>query len=294
MVDDILRQKIGLDFHTAAAVQKYICQLLETWKGGTQSEPLKAHRRKLRRDIVSCAQDIWDSTVLDKVKLSDTTGNPVAKSRVTKKIIIVQSRQRWAPTSMLPKFLFPARLLTDSNLWAPYDPNAKWLHDPTLDLETSRDVLRAGALWIDRKAREMVQKLVVYGYEGGVTSWITAAVEWHVRRLTHDLYWGKYLNFEFGGKRQTEPSDVPTAANNRLDVLAKKLRIDPLFPVGALTNHEKKEAVGRFNKIIVQRCTGCPENNMLILPGGLRAIVQHYCDHHVLDFFMNDSWTIRG
>ena len=294
MVDEILRQKIGIDFHTAAAVQTYIGQLLETWKGGTQSEPLKAHRRNLRRDIVRHAQHIWDSTVLDKKKQNEMTVGSVGERRVRMKLIIVHARQRWAPTSRLAQFLFPARLLPNSNLWLPYDSKAQWLPDPTLDLETSRDVLRAGPYWIDEKAKKMVRDLVVYGQEGGVTSWMAAAQEWHIQRLTHEVYCGKYLNLKFGGPQQHEPMDVPTAENNRLDVLAKKLRIDPVFPVGVLTKHEKKRAIASFNKIIFSRCTGCPLNNLLILPSGLKGIVQHYCEHHPSRFYTDDRWTIRG
>ncbi len=140
----------------------------------------------------------------------------------------------------------------------------------------------------------MVRDLVVYGQEGGVTSWMAAAQEWHIQRLTHEVYCGKYLNLKFGGPQQHEPMDVPTAENNRLDVLAKKLRIDPVFPVGVLTKHEKKRAIASFNKIIFSRCTGCPLNNLLILPSGLKGIVQHYCEHHPSRFYTDDRWTIRG
>lgn len=294
MVDEILRQKIGVDFLTTAAVQTYINQLLETWKGGTQSEPLKAHRRNLRMDIVECAQQIWDSTVLEEQKPGQPPPDAAAERRMRMKLIIVLARGRWAPTSRLAQFLFPSRLLPHTNLWLPYDSEAQWLFDPTLDLEKSRDVLRAGPFWVHDKALKMVQDLVSCGPEGEVTSWMEAAQEWHVRRLTHELYCGKYLNLKFGGPRQHVPMDVPTALNNRLDVLAKKLRIDPLFPAGALSHHEKKKAIASFNKIVLARCGGCPLNNLMILPGGLKEVVQHYCKYHPSQFYTNDRWSIRG
>ena len=294
-VDEILRAKRGVNFETAVNVQGYIVQLLETWKGGPQSEPLKASRRKLRRDIVQRAQEIWQRTTLtDGEAAIEQTGNPSARRRVTAKRIIVHTRERWAPTSVLSTFLFPARLLSSSKLWLPYDPDEHWLKDPTLDLGTSRDVLRVGADWIDRKAREMVQELVIYKPDEAVTSWIRAAEQWHVERIKHDLDSGKYLNLDYGGVRLRRPEDVATAGNNRLDVIAKKLRIDPLFPVGTLTEHEKRMAVACFNKLIRHRCAGCPVNNLLILPCGLEEIVRHYGEYHPYDFWLNDRWTIRG
>ena len=294
MVDEILRKEIGIDFGTASAVQTYISQLLETWKGSTQSEPLKAHRRKLRRDIVRRAQEIWERTVLDERQLTETEEGSPARQQARNNLMIVRSRSRWAPTSRLPQFLFPARLLTESNLWFPFDPTVQWLADPTLELETSRDVLRAGLTWIDRKAKEMVQNLVTHGVQERVTNWIRAAEQWHIRRLTRELYLGKYLNLEYGGRRLGELKDVPTTANNRLDVIAKKLRIDPLFPIGTLTDHERKEAVACFNKIVLQRCTGCPDNNLMIVPCGIKEVVHHYCHWHPNEFYLGDEWTIRG
>lgn len=296
MVDEILRASIGVDFETATNVQGYILQLLKTWKGGLQSERLKANRRKLRSDIVTRAQEIWQRTILkEDDDLVEKTGDPVARRRVVARKIIVFTRERWAPASVLPTFLFPVRLLTDTSLWLPYDPDDQWLEDPTLKLETSRDVLRVGAGWVYRKAREMLQDLVIYKPDGAVTTWIKAAEEWHIQRIKHDLHSGKYLmNLDYGGMRLEKPEDVGTAGNNRLDVIAKKLRIDPLFPVGTLTEREKRMAVACFNKLISHRCAGCPKNNLLILPCGLAEIVQHYGEYHPYEFWLNDKWTIRG
>lgn len=295
MVDEILRTQIGVDFETATNIQEYIMQLRETCKGGPKSEPLKANRRKLRGDIVKRAQEIWEKTALSgEENVIERTGDTIARRRSITKRIIVHTRQRWAPTSMLPTFLFSARLLSSSDLLLPYDSDERWLKDPTLDFETSRDVLRVGPVWIDRMAKEMIQNLVFYTRGDEVTRWVKAAEEWHIQRLKHELHSGKYLNLEYGGIRLDRPEDVPTHCNNRLDVIAKKLRIDPLFPVGTLTDHEKRMAVACFNKIISHRCAGCPLNNLLILPSGLKEIVEHYSEYHPHQFWLNDKWTIRG
>jgi hypothetical protein len=294
MVDEILRTQIGIDFETAAAVQRYIRQLLDTWKGGAQSERLKANRRRLRGEIVRCAQAIWDKTVLNGEELIVKTGDAVARRNAITKMIVVHSRERWAPASLLPTFLFPARLLPSSNARLAYDHQARWLADPTLDLETSRGVLRVGADWIHRKAGEMLQNLVVHKHGAGVTTWIQAAEEWHSQRIKQDLYSGKYLNLEHGGARLDELRNPATASNNRLDVIAKKLRIDPLFPIGTLTEQEKRMAVACFIKIVRERCAGCPLNNLLVLPSGLEEIVRHHREWHAHDFWLNDGWTIRG
>jgi hypothetical protein len=295
MVDEILRKKNGIDFETATSVQGYILQLLETCKGGPQSEPLKANRRKVRIEIVKRAQMIWERiNVKPEDNEIERTGNYMARNKVFAKKMIVHARQRWAPTSVLPKFLFAARLLSSSSLWLPYDSDEQWLVDPTFELKTSREVLRAGGYWIDQKARKMIHDLVVYQPYRAVTTWVKATEEWHVQRIKQDLYSGRYLNFEYGGIRRRELSDPPTAENNRLDVIAKKLRIDPLFPVGTLTDYEKKMAVSCFNEIVIQRCAGCPFNNLLIIPGGLKEIVRHYSVYHPQEFWLQDQWTIRG
>jgi hypothetical protein len=295
MVDEVLRRKIGLDFATAIAVQRYIRQLLETSKGGRLSEGLKANRRKLRCDIVVRAQEIWESVVLNGGEEGIAkTGDAAAKKKAVSKMMVVYSRERWAPTSIIPKFLFPDRLLFSSQRWLPYDGEEQWLTDPTLGLETSRDVLRVGADWVDQKAKDMLQQLIAYETGGLVTTWNKAAEEWHTQRLKLDLLYGKYLNLDLGGKRLKEPAESPTLENNRLDVIAKKLRIDASFPVGTLNDHEKRMAVGCFNKIIRQRCSGCPQSNHLILPCGLEAIVRHYREYHPYSFFLSNKWTIRG
>lgn len=295
LVDEILRSTIGLDFQTALSVQGYMCQLLEAGKGGVQSEQLKANRRQLRDNIVKRAQEIWVGMKLDgRERMLERSTNPKVCRWATAKRIIVFTRNRWAPASRLPSFLFPARLLSSSDSLLPDDPNARWLKDPTIEFETSRDVIRASSQWIDQKAADMLQKLVVYMPGKEITTWMKAGQEWHIQRLTQDLYSGKFLNLEYGGSRLGTLDDQPTATKNRLEVIAKKLRIDPLFPVGTLTDHEKRVAEVCFTKIIRQRCCGCPFNNFLILPGGLEGVVRHFSDHHPHEFWLNDQWTLRG
>lgn len=295
LVDEILRSTIGLDFQTALGVQGYMCQLLEAGKGGLQSEQLKANRRKLREDIVKRAQEVWVRTKLDgREGMLERSSNHEVSRLATAKRIIAYTRHRWAPASRLPNFLFPARLLTSSDPLLPDDPNAHWLKDPTLEFETSRDVLRAGNHWINRRAAGMLQKLVVYTPGKEITAWMKAGQEWHIQRLKQDLYSGKFLNLEYGGLRLDKMDDQPNATKNRLDVIAKKLRIDPLFPVGTLTDHEKRMAEVCFNKIIRQRCSGCPLTNFLVLPCGLESVVRHFSDYHPHEFWLNDKWTIRG
>jgi hypothetical protein len=296
MVDEILRVRLGLDFETAVNVQDYIVQLLETWKGGPQSEQLKANRRKLRNDIVQRAQEIWQRASLRERDDSVlNTGGDEARKKVMGKKVIIFARERWAPVSVLSKFLFPARLLTDTSLWSPYDSDENWLDDPTLELHTSREVLGVGAGWVHRKAREMVMGLVVRKPKEVITTWLKAAEDWHMQRIKHDLDCAKYVtNLAYGGKRLEKPVDLCTAHNNRLDVIAKKLRIDPLFPVGTLTNWEKKMAVACFNKIVTHRCAGCPGNNLLILPCGLKHIIRHFSEYHPREFWLSDKWNVRG
>ncbi|ERF70906.1 hypothetical protein EPUS_02428 [Endocarpon pusillum Z07020] len=295
MVDEILRARIGIDFETAVNVQCYILQLLQTWKGGPQCEQLRVNRSRLRGDIVKRAQEIWQSIKLKgNENFVEKTGDLAVRRLAIQKKIIVHARERWAPASVLPTFLFPSRLLTDADLWLPYDPDEQWLPDPTLQLETSRDVLRAGTGWVDQKAREMLLELVIYKPDMAISTWVKAAEQWHIQRITQDLYSGKYLNLEYGGHRLRRLENVGTPENNRLDVIAKKLRIDPLFPVGTLTEHENKMAVASFIRLIRHRCAGCPINNLLILPCGLKEIVQHFGQYHPYEFWLNDKWTVRG
>jgi hypothetical protein len=296
MIDEILRVNIGVDFETAVNIQRYIDQLLKTWKGALQSEPLKVNRRNLRNDIVKRAQRIWRKTTLEEEDEAILrTGGADAKRMVLARRVIVFSRDRWAPASELSKFLFPARLLADTSLWLPYDSEEQWLEDPTFELRTSREVLRAGPHWVKRKAKEMVMNLASCNSDGIVTTWLNAAVGWQLQRIQHDLDSTKYVrNLAYGGPRLDKPKDVCTAHNNRLDVIAKKLRIDPLFPVGTLTDWEKGMAVACFNKFVTHRCSGCPQNNLLILPCGLKGIVRHFSKYHPRLFWLSDKWNVRG
>jgi len=296
MVDEILRANVGVDFETAVNIQGYIDQLLKTWKGALQSEPLKVNRRNLRNDIVKRAQRIWRKTTLEEADDAILkTGGLHAKRMVLARKVIVFARDRWASPSELPKFLFPAKLLTDTNLWLPYNSEEQWLEDPTFELRTSREVVRVGPSWVKRKAKEMVMNLAFCKPDGMVTTWLNAAVGWHLQRIQHDLDSAKYVkNLAYGGVRLDKPKDLCTAHNNRLDVIAKKLRIDPLFPVGTLTNWEKRMAVACFNKFVTHRCSGCPQNNLLILPCGLGEIVRHFSEYHSRTFWLSDKWNVRG
>lgn len=293
MIDEILRNQIGIDFETAAAKQQYIGQLLETTKGGALSMQLKINRCLLRQRIVACAQRVWARAAVNENDREDATDG-TSRKRLLATQMMVLARERWGPTALLPTFLFPARSLCTSKFLYPYDDKARWLPDPTHTLQTSRDVLRAGPDWIGQKATEMLEGLLVHRAGDAVTAWTEAAEKWHYQRLKNDLYMGKYLNFGYGGARLRELTDQTSKDINRLDVIAKKLRIDPLFPVGSLTDQEKRMAVASFNKILQHRCGGCPLHNFLIVPLGLAQVVQHHREHHPLDFWLNDNWMIRG
>src|SRR5271156_6319646 len=117
-VNDVLKKHIGIDYETACAKQKYFEQVLET--KSMMKKTVETHRRQLRREIVDAAKKIWD-----------------ANDHPTVAYPIFIARNTFAPTHVLPKFLFPARDLEESLLCVPYDDSDVWLEDPTLALKNS-------------------------------------------------------------------------------------------------------------------------------------------------------------
>ena len=295
VVDDLLKWKIGLDFETAHSMQMYINQLLKTWKGNALSTSLERARRGIRQKIVLAAQEIWSKTYLtQEEKSAFATTNPAGKKRLAK-MIIIQARDRWAPTSELGKFLFPSRLLHDTALCVADPQEAEWLPDPTQNIKSSRQVVQINDRWIEDTAHSMINNLVACHRDAiHVSTWVKAATDWHVCRLLRDIWSGKYLNLSHGGDHFAQLQQNLALNKNRLEIIARKLRIDPSLPTGTLTRYERKQATACFNKILIARCVACPKHNLLILASGLEGVVSHHRHHHPLNFYLSDKWIIRG
>jgi hypothetical protein len=286
-VDEVLRQKLGIDFETALAKQNYLTHLGATLTASRR--PTETNRTQLRNEIVMIAKRIWDFG----------TGNPLVNEAIR------FARSTFAPTDILHCFLFSPRSLDGSLIHLPFDHSESWLEDPTR-LLNSRDIFHRTTAWKNQAAMDMVTKLCDWssisyyqaGYGGTVTTWIRAADQYHVQRMEQTI------SADFAIQKLKEENAAsyghPTTFNNqgqlyqkvvrfeRLGVILAKLKIPPMSPVLKEVldtkefDEEKAKAAeqvldGRelkmakqvyFKKLLRACCVGCPRTGLLAFPPG--------------------------
>jgi hypothetical protein len=287
LVDEILRKKLGIDFETALAKQKYLTHLGATLTASRR--PTETNRTQLRNEIVVIAKRIWDFG----------TGNPLINQAIS------FARSTFAPTDLLQGFLFPPRSLDASLLHLPFDDTESWLEDPTR-LLSSRDIFSRTAAWKNQAAIDMATKLCDWssidyyqaGYGGTVTTWITAADEYHIQRMEQTI------SADFAIQKLKDENAVsyghPTTFTSqgqihqkairfeRLGVILAKLKIPPMSLVRkevlekeGLTKEQLKMAEQvlndrelkmakevYFKKLLRSCCVGCPRTGLLAFPPG--------------------------
>lgn len=281
-VDEVLRKKLGIDFETALAKQKYLTHLRATLAASRR--PTETNRTQLRNEIVVIAKRIWDFG----------TGNP----HINKTIGF--ARSTFAPTDVLQCFLFPPRSLDGNLLTLPFDDSEGWLEDPTR-LLSSREIFSRTTAWKNQAAMEMVTKLCNWssgdyyqaGNGGAVTTWIKAADHYHVQRMEQTIS----ADFAIQRLRDENAASYNYLAMltnqgqiyrrvihfERLGVILAKLKIPPMSPVrkevfdkkGVIVAqdmpHERKlEIMGEayFKKLLRVSCVGCPLTGLLAFPPG--------------------------
>lgn len=175
-IDRILREWTGLDSKAISPnIDKagHALEMRRLW-----SWHHEAYRRVVRTAIVKAAQMFWDGIDPDpRLVYNASLTIPVSVSRL--QMIATETRfwrERFAPTSKLPEFLFPAHKLTNplTNPLAKISINSgnRWLADPCLEIFSVPRNSRVCKEWAADKAFELVLSLVnyedvTYNYEGG-------------------------------------------------------------------------------------------------------------------------------
>jgi hypothetical protein len=280
-VDDVLRKKLGIDFETALAKQKYLTHLSATLTASRR--PTETNRTQLRYEIVLIAKRIWDF---------GTRNVHINKA-------ISFARSTFAPTEILQRFLFPARSLDGSLLTIPFDDNERWLEDPTR-LLNSREIFNRTIAWKRQAATDMVIKLCDWssanyyqaGYGGAVSAWIKAADEYHIQRMEQTIS----ADFAIQKLKDVNAASYgqSTAFTNqgqiyrkvirfeRLGVILAKLKVPPMSPVrnevfdegvkvAAEVLEERELKMAKeiyFKRLVRASCVGCPQTGLLAFPPG--------------------------
>jgi hypothetical protein len=227
------------------------------------------------------------------------TGNPIVNQAIR------FARTTFAPTDILQYFLFSPRSLDGSLLHLPFDHSECWLEDPT-KLLNSRDIFSRTTAWKNQAAMEMVTKLCDWssvnyyqaGYGGTVTTWITAADEYHVQRM-EQIISADFVIQKLKDENAASYNNPTTLTNQsqlyqkvvwfeRVGVILAKLKIPPLSPVRkevldtekldkekvkvaeqVLDERELKMAKEvYFKKLLRACCVGCPRTGLLAFPPG--------------------------
>lgn len=286
MVDGILTTVTGGDFE----INCFLFQQLKQFRTNLSIEksPIGRKRRTLRVELVKVAERLWTGT--DE------------ESAATYAVY----RNRFAPTVMLHKFLFPDCLLYETPTALPFEAEYGWLVDPTMELKGHQAVDKAlgNPTWIADKAQEMLSKLTKvmepsgvinrfyeekgFGYGGFVSNWIEAAEQYHIRRIELALNQGRVVTTDIWG------TDTKTAT--RVHTLRRRIGLQDRVGVlwHGMTHHHRDRLVRLFNKIMRHGCVACPENDLLMFPRGLHSMVAHMRTSHPDRFWLSDNWLPRG
>ena len=290
-VDDVLRKSIHIDFDITVAKDEYIHQVRVALSA--VKKPITVIRQALRRDMAKIAQKLSSSS-----SLNSYSGTAAKIASLT-----------FAKPQDLPTFLYPPHLLYKDRMFDPFDPDEVWLADPTMDLTSAAEVLRKmkDTSWKEQKVRAMLNQLFSpHRFGAGVTTFLRAAEEYHVRRISNNISAEatiNALNLKFPNPvspfRET-PSYTEVDGDFgfcHLDVILSKLLIyrSDFTYLPQLTPQDLKLAKEvYFKKLALRTCAVCPHSGLLTFPRGLEGVVRHYRECHASKFWKSLSWTIIG
>ena len=278
-VDDILRKKIGINYHTAVAKEQYMSQIRDA---GDFNSNIDLARQLLRLELVEIAKDLW-------------ARGAVADIDAGKMRVLRQMRETYAPTSRLHEFLFAPHLLDPNAAYLPHGDGMKWLEDKTLSLTDAE----LGAVDDSQKlnlASLMLRGIVVatISPERGITMLTRAAEEFHMERLKEDL----------SVEAATKHMRMNTGYRNgwtRTHTILSKLHLLSRVPTDGveLTLEGWNEAAKVFPKILRRACVTCPRS-CLLTRRGIEELVKHMRDDHPRQFWGwhmeagGGWWTTHG
>lgn len=322
-IDQIVRQCTGLDSKAVAlsnAKSRYAREMHRLGESG-----LEAFRRSARVAIVKAAQMIWEGVdpapELSYHEPSKTLSSRRRSHMPTERVFRFW-RERFAPTSKLPDFLFPAYKLASVPTSVPFNQDKEWIEDPTLGLISIRTNSSFEKRWVSRKALKMLQALVGWadpsyncsGHGGCVTNWVEAAKEYHLGRCESSLMtadtllisgfainrWLNPMYFHelriYCGFQALPPIPSRPARDAYLEPIssADYIPLDEYIRRNADAERVEKqhayvmETMKRFIRDTYRKRPRNPRHSVLV---GLEGFVELFRLEEPAHFWMSDEWT---
>ena len=323
-LDHIVRGFLGFDLRTHWMQPKETKQRMEYMR--VEDSRLEQGRLQIRLKLVKYAEMIWEgrNPCLETVTENNaTTLEPRMNWPVTPNTFRTY-RERFAPTSKIAQFLFPAHLITDDPTNTPCTESGGWLKDPVRALKRGFTVDKVQDIWFVDAALAMIELLVNWnvakynmkGKGGYVDEWVKAAKSYHIHRLEDEVKKGVVVGITHAPKHehgeeyfsrirklrakcglQLEgeifmsklPARIPVWNFNYSDV--EYARQDSAAAKAIAKHHEK---IKNFNKIIRDICILCPETGLKLNQIGLEELVNHMHLCHPERFWEKDDWHIIG
>jgi len=278
LFDSVLREATGIDLETAMAKQIYVEQLLNTTRYVARRARCSQLQRQLRRDIIVAACKLWDE---------EDIGDDIPKEDIR------YYRSTFAPTELLPGFLFPRRKLDETIIHVPFESHTVWLPDPA-QLNSWKELVTADKRpgWKIDTARRMLRQLILRQFN--ITAWNNAADKYHIERIRLTLTPDFARELIRQGLGQQDAHRF-----RRLAWLLHKLHLAALpgtkdvIPEVQLSKKGAELATNSFLRLVEASCIGCPVSGKLA-PRGIVSIVRHMRISHPSKFWGKDDWMLPG
>lgn len=293
---------------------------------------LERYRREVRQAIVAAAQKIWEGVDPDPQLLPRegvlTTEWSFAPQDLTPDSFRYY-RDRWAPTSKLPEFLFAPYDLAEFPTKVPLALSGTgYMIDPTMCIRSVSKFVKTfpSVRWISDRAMDMIHRLVIWsdprychkGYGGYVSKWVDAAKKYHLDRFEQDLLnqttvrmaripVGEHDNIfyrhlrharekaglQLNGSSSILPIPQRPARGSYLD----QYSFEEFVRLDRWAASEEQKRAGQlqtFNKLMRNTCQCCPMSGWRYFPQGYKGLIDHMRHHHPMQFWALDDWHSIG
>lgn len=328
-IDEVLRIWTGVDFATNVVILKKRrhanhVQSLEVSR-------LERYRREVRHAIVAAAQKIWEG-VDPNPELLPRDGLLAKEWSLTMQDLTPDTfryyRERWAPTSKLPEFLFAPYDLAEFPTKVPLALSGTgYMTDPTTCIRSVSKFVRTfpSARWVSNRAMEMVHRLVIWsdpryclkGYGGHVSKWVDAATKYHMRRFEQDLLNQTTVNmarippeehdsiFYRHLRHAREKAGLQLKGSSILQIPQRpapgsyldQYSFEEFVRLDRRAAFEEQKRAGQletFNKLMRHTCQCCPMSGWRYFPQGYEGLIEHMRYHHSMQFWARDDWYSIG
>lgn len=329
-IDETLRIWTGVDFATNVRILKED-RYMKNMKR-LEASLLEACRREVRREIVVAAQKIWEG-VDPNTETLPREGVLAEKWSSKIKNLTADTfryyRDRWAPTSKLPEFLFAPYDLTEFPTNVPLALSGTgYMVDPTMNMRSVNKFIdfSPSIRWINNQAMDMVHRLVIWsdphycqkGYGGHVSKWVDAAKDYHLARFEqdllnqatvrmaripveeHDNVFYRHLRSareKAGLQTRGGCSLLPISRRPARGSYLDQYSFEEFVRLDRRAASEEAKRAGQletFNKLMRNTCQCCPMSGWRYFPQGYQGLIDHMRNHHAMQFWTLDDWHSIG